>query len=139
MKTGGKPVYRYLYARPRPAYLGMPGQPAPAPMARGAQQPAGPRGASHSAEIQYAMGNLDLDKRYAWEPADYEVSKLMQAYFVNFIKTGNPNGPGLPDWPDYRADNNYQRMRIDVESHAEPEAHRDRYLALDAATANPSR
>ncbi len=29
MKTGGKPVYRYLYARPRPAYLGMPGQPAP--------------------------------------------------------------------------------------------------------------
>ena len=42
---------------------------------------------------------------------------------------------GLPDWPEYRADNNYQRMRIDVESHAEPEAHRDRYLALDEATA----
>lgn len=31
------------------------------------------------------MGNLDLDKRYAWEPADYEVAKTMQAYFVNFI------------------------------------------------------
>jgi hypothetical protein len=45
------------------------------------------------------MGNLDLDKRYSWEPADYEVSKLMQAYFVNFIKTANPNGPGLPNWP----------------------------------------
>src|ERR1017187_5212061 len=30
MKTGGKPVYRYLYARPRPAYLGMPDQPAAA-------------------------------------------------------------------------------------------------------------
>ena len=54
---------------------------------------------------------------------------------MNFIKTGNPNGPGLPEWPAYRADNNYQRMRIDVESHAEPEAHRDRYLALDAAIA----
>ena len=60
------------------------------------------------------MGNLDLDKRYAWEPADYEVSKVMQAYFVNFIKTGNPNGPGLPEWPAYRADSNYQLMRIDV-------------------------
>ena len=35
MKTGGKPVYRYLYARPRPAYLGMPGQPAPAAAASG--------------------------------------------------------------------------------------------------------
>ncbi len=136
MKTGGKPVYRYLYARPRPAYLGMPGQNAAAAPAPGrGGQPAGPRGASHSAEIQYAMGNLDLDKRYSWEPADYTVSKLMQAYFVNFIKTGNPNGPGVPEWPAYRADNNYQRMRIDVESHAEPEAHRDRYLALDAATA----
>ena len=79
------------------------------------------------------MGNLDLDKRYAWEPADYEVSKTMQSYFVNFIKTGNPNGPGLPEWPAYRADNDYQRMRIDVQSHAEPEAHRERYVALDAA------
>ena len=137
MKTGGKPVYRYLYARPRPAYLGMPGQPAPAAGGRGAQQPSGPRGASHSAEIQYAMGNLDLDKRYTWEPADHEVSKVMQAYFVNFIKTGNPNGPGLPDWPTYRADSNYQRMRIDADSHAGPEAHRNRYLALDAATARP--
>jgi len=142
MKTGGKPVYRYLYAHPRPAYLGMPGQPAPAPgrggnaaAGRGAEQPPAPRGAVHSAEIQYAMGNLDLDKRYTWEPADYEVSKTMQAYFVNFIKTGNPNGPGLPDWPAYRADNNYQRMRIDVKSQAEPEGDRDRYLALEAATA----
>ena len=137
MKTGGKPVYRYLYARPRPSYLGMPDQPAPAAGGRGAQQPSGLRGASHSAEIQYAMGNLDLDKRYSWEPADHEVSRVMQAYFVNFIKTGNPNGPGLPEWSTYRADSNYQRMRIDVESHAGPEAYRTRYLALDAATARP--
>ncbi len=78
------------------------------------------------------MGNLDLDRRYAWEPADYEVSRTMQAYFVNFIKTGNPNGSGLPSWPTYRPETNYQRMRIDVKSEAEPEAHRDRYLALDA-------
>ena len=97
MKTGGKPVYRYLYAtrasrrtsgcrasrrRRRRAWTG-----------RGVTA-AAPRGAAHSAEIQYAMGNLDLDKRYAWEPADYEVSKTMQAYFVNFIKTGNPERPG---------------------------------------------
>jgi para-nitrobenzyl esterase len=149
MRTGGKNVYRYLYARPRPAYLGMPGQPASAAgrgnaaggapgtsgAGRGAQPPPPPRGAVHSAEIQYAMGNLDLDKRYAWEPADYEVSKVMQAYFVNFIKTGNPNGSGLPNWPAYRADSNYQSMRIDVKSQAEPEAHRGRYLALDAAAA----
>jgi len=137
MKTGGKAVYRYLYARPRPAYLGMPGQPLPAApvAAAGAQQTAPPRGAAHSAEIQYAMGNLDLDKRYTWEPADYEVSKTMQAYFVNFIKTYNPNGPGLPDWPAYRAGDHYECMRIDVKSQAKPEGDRERYLALEAATA----
>src|SRR5207244_13218034 len=135
----------YLDARQRPAYLGMPGQTAPATPAAGrggssdagpgVQQPAAPRGAAHSAEIQYAMGNLDLDKRYTWEPADYEVSKTMQAYFVNFIKTGNPNGPGLPNWPAYRAESNYQRMRIDVKAQAELEGDRDRYLALEAAAA----
>ena len=139
METGGRPVYRYLYARPRPAYLGMPGEPAPAGgssgnAGAGSPQPRPPRGAVHSAEIQYVMGNLDLDKRYTWEPADYEVSKTMQAYFVNFIKTFNPNGPGLPDWPAYRADSNYLRMRLDVKSQAEPEGDRDRYLALEAAT-----
>ncbi len=138
MQTGGKPVYRYLYARPRPAYLGIPGQPATSNAGSG-DRSRGPRGAAHSAEIQYALGNLDLDKRYTWEPADYEVSKTIQAYFVDFIKTGNPNGPGLPDWPEYRADNNYQRMRIDVTSYAQPEAHRDRYVALDAATTKLSR
>ena len=93
MKTSGQPVYRYLYSRVRPAYLGMPGQPAPAGPAAGrgdnatgrggegagravnaaagrdVQQPQAPRGAAHSAEIQYTMGNLDLDRRYAWEPA----------------------------------------------------------------------
>ena len=133
MQTSGKPVYRYLYARPRPRFLGGPGKPDPDESGGPAtRQQVGPRGAAHSAEIQYAMGNLDLDKRYGWEPADYQVSKTMQALFVNFIKTGNPNGSGIPEWPAYRPDTGYQRMRIDVASHAEPESHRDRYVALDA-------
>jgi carboxylesterase type B len=50
------------------------------------------------------MRNLDLDKRYPWKPAEYEVSKVMQSYWVNLIKTGNPNGSGLPNWSAYRAD-----------------------------------
>ncbi len=139
MKTGGKPVYRYYYTRIRPAFLGTPGQ---APVNAGAPAagrggPSTPRGAVHSAEIQYAMGNLPLDKRYAWEPADYKVSEIVQSYFVNFIKTGDPNGSGLPNWPAYSTETNYQRMRLDVEPRAEPEPQRARYLALDQTYARP--
>jgi para-nitrobenzyl esterase len=118
-QTGGKAVYRYMYARPRPRMVGAEGK-------------AIPRGAAHSAEIQYAMGNLGLDKRYAWEPEDFQVSEVLQGYFVNFIKTGNPNGAGLLEWPVYGGPG-YQRMRIDVKSRVEGEPERGRYLALDAA------
>src|ERR1035438_660722 len=134
MKTGGKPVYRYFYAHPRPRLIEA-ANPAPAPAATAAAgrggPPQAPRGAAHSAEIQYAMGNLPLDPRYAWEAVDHKVSEVMGAYFVNFIKTGNPNGPGLPNWPAYASGTNFERMRLDVDSRAEPEPHRDRYLALD--------
>ena len=49
MKTGGKPVYPYLYACP--PYMGMPGR-APPPSPTSAGSPAGPRGTFHSAETQ---------------------------------------------------------------------------------------
>ena len=134
LKTGGKPVYRYLYAHPRPQLVPT-GTATAAPSVGEAGRP--PRGAAHSAEIQYAMGNLSLDKRYAWEPADYKVSEVMQTYFVNFIKTGNPNGPDLLKWPTYDSNTGFQRLRLDVESRVEAEPHRDRYLVLDTLYAKP--
>ena len=86
------------------------------------------RGAVHSAEIEYAMGNLDSNKVYAWTPDDYKVSKTMQEYFANFIKTGNPNGKGLPNWPKFAEG---QRLIIDVNTRAEADKHRARYEFLD--------
>ena len=113
-KTGGAVVYRYLYARPRPAMKGKNTPPA--------------RGAAHSAEIEYALGNLGSNDVYAWTPDDYKVSTVMQSYFANFIKKGNPNGAGLPEWP---AISKFRFMRIDVESRAEMDNTRARYLFLD--------
>ncbi len=113
-KTSGAVVYRYLYARPRPAMKAKSTPPA--------------RGAAHSAEIEYALGNLGSNDVYAWTPDDYKVSNVMQNYFANFIKKGNPNGAGLPEWP---AISNSKFMRIDVESGAQQDTTRARYLFLD--------
>jgi para-nitrobenzyl esterase len=134
-RTGGKPVYRYLYARPRPATVEANVQPNLAGgVTRGSNAPPPPpaTGAVHSAEIEYAMGNLPVNKVFAWTPDDYKVSSTLQDYFANFIKTGNPNGAGLPNWPVGSVDGGgqVQRMRIDVTSGAEPEP-RARYLFLD--------
>jgi para-nitrobenzyl esterase len=77
-------VYRYYYTQPRPATRA--GGPAA-------------NGAGHSVEIEYALGNLDGNTVYAWTVADRALSRQLQGYFANFIKTGNPNGAGLPQWP----------------------------------------
>jgi para-nitrobenzyl esterase len=61
----------------------------------------------------------------------------MQQYFANFVKTGNPNGPGLPKWPTYDARTGYRRIRLDVTPAAEPEPDRARYEALDRVAGRP--
>ncbi|MDZ4149024.1 MAG: carboxylesterase family protein [Flavobacteriaceae bacterium] len=140
-QTSNKPVYRYFYARPRPQMRAEMGN-AVAGLAGGVikneAQDSEPKkapevvGAVHSAEIEYAMGNLPTNRVYDWQPEDYKVSEIMQAYFVNFIKSGNPNGLGLPDWPEVKSNTDAMFLKIDVDTHAEKEAHRNRYLLMDA-------
>ena len=137
-QTAGKPVYRYLFSRPRPAMVPAMGN-ASAGLAGGVVKESDPnavkmpeaRGAVHAAEIEYAMGNLPYNKVYAWTPDDYKVSQTMQNYFANFIKTGNPNGQGLPNWPAVNSGNTVQVMHLDVNSKAKPEQNRARYQLMD--------
>ena len=141
-KTGGKPVYRYFYERPRPAMTPEMGN-ASAGLAggvvKGSDAPKAPpaKGAVHSAEIEYVMGNLATNKVYAWTPDDYKVSETMQAYFANFIKTGNPNGSGLPNWPTVRSGQPAEVLHIDVNTRVETEKNRNRYLFLDPDYSKP--
>ncbi len=137
-KTGNNPVYRYFYERPRPEMRSEMGN-AVAGLAGGviknqdsnvAKAPR-PAGAVHSAEIEYAMGNLSTNRVYDWQPDDYKVSTIMQEYFANFIKTGNPNGIALPQWPAANSGNEISVMHIDVNTRSEADKTRERYLWLD--------
>ena len=137
-RTSGKPVYRYLYAHPRPPMVPEMGDARPG-LAGGVVRGPNPsavamppaRGAVHSAEIEYALGNLASNKVYAWTPDDYKVSELLQGYFANFIRKGDPNGAGLPKWPVVTNGSTVQVMRLAVDSRAEADRHRARYLFLD--------
>ena len=85
-RTGRSPVFAYQFDRRSPY--------APAPI--------------HTAEIDFVFGTL-MPQRPAAPDAkpdasDHELSDQMMGYWVNFARSGDPNGPDLPHWPVYRPD-----------------------------------
>jgi len=132
------PVFRYVYCHPRPD-MQLKGK---APGLAGGtvdakddapKQPAA-TSAVHSADIEYAMGNLSTNKAFPWAADDYATSEIFQQIYVNFVNNGNPNGPGLPQWDSYNGngdvppvmliDTNTRQVR-DAKTHA-------RYKKIDA-------
>jgi len=54
-------------------------------------------GAYHSSELWYVFNTI----KRCWRPlgeADQALSELMVSYWSNFMKSGDPNGEGLPEW-----------------------------------------
>lgn len=134
--TSRCPVYRYFYSHPRPPMVPEMGD-AVAGLAGGivrdrdAKPAPAPRGAVHAADIEYAMGNLATNRVFAWTDDDDAVSEVMQRCYANFVRTGDPNGEGVPTWPAANAGDVVAVMRWDVESRAEPERNRERYVFHD--------
>ena len=54
-------------------------------------------GAFHSSELWYTFETMPRCWR-PWEEHDWELSRQMAGYWANFVKAGDPNGPGLPRW-----------------------------------------
>jgi para-nitrobenzyl esterase len=108
--TGESPVYRYLFTHILPP-------------------PADVRGAYHSAEIEFVFDVL-ANKDLKWSADDKKLAEMMADYWTNFAKTGNPNGPGLPVWPAFKASDGYQIMDLDVPAKVISDEHRDRYEFL---------
>lgn len=136
-KNSDEPVYRYLYSKIRPPLrdANLTSGLAGGTVERGSDAPPAPKplGAPHAAEIEYAMGNLHLVEDYAWTADDFRVSKTMQEFFANFIKTGNPNGENLPEWPNAEAnDKTPPVMILDTESSSKNAQNDSRYEFLDS-------
>jgi para-nitrobenzyl esterase len=57
-------------------------------------------GAFHTSEVPYVLHTLHTWNR-PWQKLDKDLENTLSSYWVNFAKTGNPNGPNLPEWKNY--------------------------------------
>jgi para-nitrobenzyl esterase len=116
-KTGKAPTYRYFFdLRP------------PAPET--SLTPLAAQGVFHTAEILYVFDNLQV-RDWNWRPEDRSMAQLASSYWVNFAKNGDPNLPGLPEWPKYSGTTGAV-MRLSTQPRSGPDPHLDRYQALNA-------
>jgi para-nitrobenzyl esterase len=68
-------------------------------------------GAFHTSEVPYVFNNIKMLKNHKMEKADTIVADRMSSYWVNFVKTGDPNGPGLPVWGPFEG-GKHEVMRL---------------------------
>ena len=142
-----QPVYRYVFSRIRPPLRDpeLEANPSGGGIDKKSEHPQPlPIGAGHATEIPYCLGNLPLVHDYAWTDQDYAVSQTMQTYFLNFIKTGNPNGDSsvsnssLPQWPAMKPGNEAPEvMDIDVQPKVFTATEDARYQLLEKTGFKP--
>jgi para-nitrobenzyl esterase len=107
-KTGDKDIYRYKLDLAAPPSKFHPGS-----------------FAFHSDDIEYIFGTLDTRPGAVWRPEDRKLSDEMMSYWTNFAKKGDPNGPGLPDWPKYGEGDPV--LHLDNPITSRPDENRGRY------------
>jgi para-nitrobenzyl esterase len=90
--------------------------------------PESPFGAAHACEIEYVFGTLDSKPR-PYQQADRMLSERIADYWVNFARTGDPNGAGLEVWPTYGVDKSV--LHLDSEIAARALDRRERLELLD--------
>lgn len=89
-------------------------------------------GAHHAAEIPYAFDNAISSDRRPYTEADQKLADQVADYWVNFARTGNPNGAGLPEWPEYDV-SNQQYLELDASVEAKKDLLKSRLDFLEAS------
>ena len=80
----------------------------------------------HSSELPYVLGNLGVMQR-PFTGADRALSAEAEGWWLNFLRSGNPNGAGLPRWDRFAADKP-ETMEIDTDAHMRPLMSADRLV-----------
>ncbi|GAB2537948.1 carboxylesterase/lipase family protein [Rhodanobacter koreensis] len=83
-------------------------------------------GAPHASEIPYVFRTLEQRYDGLASAEDKQVARVMQAYWVNFARTGDPNGTGLPHWPRYSTKDELLEFTADGHATAKPDPWRKR-------------
>lgn len=92
-------------------------------------------GAPHGGEIGYVFGTLTARQGTTLTPEDQAVSRLAQRYWVNFARSGDPNGAGLPAWPRHDPGKDVIfEFRSDGSAGAGPDARKARLDVTQLAT-----
>ena len=89
----------------------------------------GGMGCNHAGELPYFFGKLDRSSGN-YDESDYVLSDAMRQYYVNFVKTGDPNGPGLPTWPE-AAEAPDQVLELGTEIRVIPDPYLTLYPLID--------
>jgi para-nitrobenzyl esterase len=79
-------------------------------------------GPGHGTDISYVFDNLGTRPGSTPSPEDKEVARKMNCYWVNFARTGDPNGEGVPKWPVYSPKTN---EILDIQSDGKPVGKQD--------------